>query len=311
MKTIDTQSGYVAIIGRPNVGKSTLLNQLLGEVVSITTHKAQTTRDKILGVFTQDDLQLIFLDSPGIHQSQKTFNLFMVAEALSAVADADLILFLVEYQKEPVVSNIEKRILEYISKRKQPVILIINKIDQTKGPHELMAQLSFWKEQGDFAEIIPLSALKGFDQKMLVRDFRKYIPKHPFYFPDDFLTDRNDRFTAGEMIREQVLLQTHQEIPYETAIEIDRYAEINEKLEIEASIIVSRKSQKMVVLGEKGQMIKQIGIAARLELEKVFGVSVYLKLFVKVEQNWHKKLDTLEKVGYKSHSENDLDEFFS
>jgi GTP-binding protein Era len=301
-----TKSGYVAIIGKPNVGKSTFINAFIGETISIITRKAQTTRDKILAVYTDEDTQIIFLDSPGIHISQKEINQFMLKEAISAIKDADLVLFLVEYNNSQM-DKVNKKILDYIFSGKKPIILLINKIDKYKSPAKVLEAIDFWKKQADFDEIIPISAFKGFNQKLLLKEFKKYLPQHPFYYPIDFLTDKDERFIVSELIREQILLLTHEEIPYDSAVVIDKFLNIENKVTIDATIVLARESQKRVILGNKGSMIKKIRENAQEKAMAVLGRSVKLKLFVKIDKNWSTVNEKIEKLGYSNQT--DLSDF--
>ena len=292
------KAGYIAIVGRPNAGKSTFLNQFLGEQLSITTHKAQTTRDKILGVFTENVLQIIFLDSPGLHIRKKEINVFMIKEAISAIKEADLVLLFVEYNHQKKIDIVEKKIIEHISKREKPIVLILNKIDKFKNPLELMEAINFWNEQGDFKDIIPISSLKGFNKKLLIRDFEKYIPEHPFYYPEDFLTDKDERFTISELVREQVLLMINEEIPYDTAVRVEKFATIEKKLHLEVTIVLARESQKRVVIGSKGSMLQKIKERAAKKIEDALEIDVHLRLFVRIEKNWSKIGKKMESFGY-------------
>jgi len=294
------KAGYIAIVGRPNAGKSTFLNQFLGENLSITTHKAQTTRDKILGVFTEDNLQIIFLDSPGLHIRKKEINLFMIKEAISAIKEADVVLLFVEYNHQKKIDVVEEKIIEHISKREKPIILILNKIDKFKNPMELMEAINFWNKQGKFDDIIPISSLKGFNKKLLIKDFKKYIPEHPFYYPEDYLTDKDERFTIAELIREQILLMINEEIPYDTAVRVEKFATIDGKLHLEVTVILARESQKRVVIGSKGEMLQKIKDRASKTITEALNKDVHLRLFVRVEKNWNKIGKKMEEFGYKN-----------
>ena len=299
------KSGYIAVVGKPNVGKSTFINYFLGETISIITRKAQTTRDKILGVYTQDNIQIIFLDSPGIHISKKEINLFMLKEAISAIKDADLVLLLVEYGKRN--DEINQKIIDYLENKKIPKILIINKIDKVKNPIQIIEEIEYWKSKASFNEIIPLSAHKGFNKKLLIKEFEKYIPIHPFYYPQDYLTDKDERFIVSELIREQILLLTHEEIPYDTAVIIEKFSTIKNMINIDATIILARESQKRVILGSKGRMIKKIRENSVSKIEKVLSKKVNLKLFVKIDKNWSSINEKIEKFGYSNKT--DLNDF--
>ena len=300
------KSGYIAIIGKPNVGKSTFINSFFGETISIITRKAQTTRDKILAVYTDDDTQIIFLDSPGIHISKKEINQFMLKEAISAINDADLVLFLIEHNNS-TIDKVNKKILDYTLSKKKPMILLINKIDKYKNPAMVMEAIQFWQKQADFDEIIPISAFKGFNKKLLLRDFRKYLPEHPFYYPSDYLTDKDERFIVSELIREQILLLTHEEIPYDSAVIIEKFLEIEGKVTIDATIVLARESQKRVILGNKGSMIQKIRENSQENIIKVLNKKIKLKIFVKIDKNWSTINEKIEKLGY--NNKTDLNDF--
>jgi len=301
-----TKSGYIAIIGKPNVGKSTFINAFMGETISIITRKAQTTRDKILAVYTNENTQIVFLDSPGIHLSKKEINQFMLKEAISAIKDADLVLFLVEYNNSEL-DKVNKKILEYILSKNKPVILLINKIDKYKTPVKMLEAIEFWKTQANFSEIIPISAFKGFNQKLLLKEFRRYLPEHPFYYPSDFLTDKDERFIVSELIREQILLLTHEEIPYDSAVVIDKFLNIENRVTIDATIVLARESQKRVILGNKGSMIKKIRENSQENAKNVLNKNIKLNIFVKIDKNWSTTNEKIEKLGYSNKT--DLNDF--
>ncbi len=301
-----TKSGYIAIIGKPNVGKSTFINAFIGETISIITRKAQTTRDKILAVYTDENTQIIFLDSPGIHISKKEINQFMLKEAISAIKDADLVLFLVEYNNSQM-DKVNKKILDYTLSKNKPIILLINKIDKYKTPVKMLEAIDFWKKQADFNEIIPISAFKGFNQKLLLKEFKKYLPEHPFYYPTDFLTDKDERFIISELIREQILLLTHEEIPYDSAVVIDKFLNIENNITVDATIVLARESQKRVILGSKGTMIKKIRENAQENAINILNKNIKLKIFVKIDKNWSTVNEKIEKLGYSNKT--DLSDF--
>lgn len=301
-----TKSGYIAIIGKPNVGKSTFINAFIGETISIITRKAQTTRDKILAVYTDEDTQIIFLDSPGIHISKKEINQFMLKEAISAIKDADLVLFLVKYNNSQM-DKVNKKILDYTLSKNKPIILLINKIDKYKTPVKMLEAIDFWKKQANFNEIIPISAFKGFNQKLLLKEFKRYLPEHPFYYPTDFLTDKDERFIVSELIREQILLLTHEEIPYDSAVVIDKFLNIENNVTVDATIVLARESQKRVILGSKGSMIKKIRENAQENAINVLNKNIKLKIFVKIDKNWSSVNEKIEKLGYSNQT--DLNDF--
>jgi GTP-binding protein Era len=291
------KSGFVAIIGRPNVGKSTLLNALLGEKVAIVAPKPQTTRNRILGIKNTDDGQFVFLDTPGIHRARTPLNLFMVKSAVGAFGDVDVILFLVEADRG--LHEEDSLILESLKTVKIPVILAINKTDLVKK-EALLPLIDTFKDLQSFEEIIPLSARKGVGTDRLMAILRKLLPEGPKLFPDDMITDRSERFIAAEIIREKILLLTRQEIPYATAVVVEAYKEEEERnfIRIQAAIIVEKDSQKGIIIGRKGAMLKEIGQQARKELERFFSARIYLELFVKVRKDWTHDERLLRELGY-------------
>lgn len=297
MTATSFKSGFVAIIGRPNVGKSTLLNTLLGEKVAITAPKPQTTRNRILGIRNTEDGQFVFLDTPGIHRAATPLNLFMVKSAVGTFGDADVLLFLVEADRG--IHEEDSLILESLKTVKIPVLLVINKIDLVKK-EALLPLIDTWKDLYAFEEIIPLSARKGLGTERLMEILRKLLPEGPKLFPDDMITDRSERFIAAEIIREKILLLTRQEIPYATAVVVEAFKEEKERnfIRIQASIIVEKDSQKGIVIGRKGAMLKEIGQQARKELERFFSARIYLELFVKVRKDWTHDERLLRELGY-------------
>jgi GTP-binding protein Era len=291
------KSGFVAIIGRPNVGKSTLLNTLLGEKVAIVAPKPQTTRNRILGIKNTDDGQFVFLDTPGIHRARTPLNLFMVKSAVGTFGDVDVILFLVEADRG--LHEEDTLILESLKTVKIPVILVINKIDLVIK-EALLPLIDTFKDLYAFEEIIPLSARKGLGADRLMEILRRLLPEGPKLFPDDMITDRSERFITAEIIREKILLLTHHEIPYATAVVVEAFKEEEEKnfIRIQASIIVEKDSQKGIIIGRKGAMLKEIGQRARKELERFFSARIYLELFVKVRKDWTHDARLLKELGY-------------
>ncbi len=291
------KSGFVAIIGAPNVGKSTLLNKMLGQKLSITSKKPQTTRDRILGIAHQPEAQFIFLDTPGIHQAKKPLNQRIVEVALSTLGDVDLILMLVDASKPDPTS--EELLLKALKNQNNPVVLALNKIDRVEKP-ELLTQIEQWHQSYDFKAIVPISAKTGDQVEDLFNGMAASLPDGPPLFPDSMLTDMPERFIAAEMIREKAFRLTGQEIPYSVAVTIDTFKEQkNGKLiSIEATIHVEQDSQKGIIIGKKGSKLKQIGEAARKEIERMVGTKVYLKLFVRVQKNWTKDTKALRRFGY-------------
>lgn len=291
----DFKSGFVALIGRPNVGKSTLLNYLVGQKVAIMSPQPQTTRNKISGIYTDDQEQIVFIDTPGIHKPKNTLDDFMDKSSYSALDEVDVVLFMVE--PEPAGKG-DQYIAELLKKIKKPVFLVINKIDKVH-PDELLSIIDSYKNLGDFAEIVPISASQGNNVSELIKTIAKYLPEGPQFYDADQLTDRPEYFIVAELIREQVLKLTHEEVPHATAVVVDRMRDHEgDKLQVEATIYVERPGQKGIIIGKKGQMLKQIGIAARQEIEALLGEKVNLRLWVKVQKNWRSDPAFLKSIGY-------------
>lgn len=291
----DFKSGFVALIGRPNVGKSTLLNYLVGQKVAIMSPQPQTTRNKISGIYTDDQEQIVFIDTPGIHKPKNKLDDFMDKSSYSALDEVDVVLFMVE--PEPAGKG-DQYIAELLKKIKKPVFLVINKIDKVH-PDELLSIIDSYKNLGDFAEIVPISASQGNNVSELIKTIAKYLPEGPQFYDADQLTDRPEYFIVAELIREQVLKLTHEEVPHATAVVVDRMRDHEGgKLQVEATIYVERPGQKGIIIGKKGQMLKQIGIAARQEIEVLLGEKVNLRLWVKVQKNWRSDPAFLKSIGY-------------
>lgn len=291
----DFKSGFVALIGRPNVGKSTLLNYLVGQKVAIMSPQPQTTRNKISGIYTDDQEQIVFIDTPGIHKPKNKLDDFMDKSSYSALDEVDVVLFMVE--PEPAGKG-DQYIAELLKKIKKPVFLVINKIDKVH-PDELLSIIDSYKNLGDFAEIVPISASQGNNVSELIKTIAKYLPEGPQFYDADQLTDRPEYFIVAELIREQVLKLTHEEVPHATAVVVDRMRDHEGgKLQVEATIYVERPGQKGIIIGKKGQMLKQIGIAARQEIEALLGEKVNLSLWVKVQKNWRSDPAFLKSIGY-------------
>ena len=291
----DFKSGFVALIGRPNVGKSTLLNYLVGQKVAIMSPQPQTTRNKISGIYTDDQEQIVFIDTPGIHKPKNKLDDFMDKSSYSALDEVDVVLFMVE--PEPAGKG-DQYIAELLKKIKKPVFLVINKIDKVH-PDELLSIIDSYKNLGDFAEIVPISASQGNNVSELIKTIAKYLPEGPQFYDADQLTDRPEYFIVAELIREQVLKLTHEEVPHATAVVVDRMRNHEGgKLQVEATIYVERPGQKGIIIGKKGQMLKQIGIAARQEIEALLGEKVNLRLWVKVQKNWRSDPVVLKSIGY-------------
>lgn len=291
------RSGFVSIIGRPNVGKSTLLNRILGEKIVITSDKPQTTRNRIQGIHNVPGAQIVFIDTPGIHQARSRLNKYMVDVALSSIREVDLVLFLVEANQKP--GEQEQEIIDVLAGTAAPVFLVINKVDTTeKG--SVLERIAAYKDRYPFREIVPVSAQTGDGVDHLVALVRDVLPEGPVYFPDDILTDVPERFIAAEIIREKVFRLTRDEIPYATAVEVDSFKEREDGglVSIAATITVERDSQKGIIIGKKGAMLKKIGSAARVEIEHLLNTKVFLELFVRVRKDWSEDARMLKELGY-------------
>jgi GTP-binding protein Era len=291
------KSGYVAIAGTPNAGKSTLLNRMLGEKISITSKKPQTTRNRILGVLHRPEVQIVFFDTPGVFEARDKLNVRIVDAALSAVGDADLILVVIDASHPD--PNAERFLVKQLQSQTKPVILAVNKIDLVdKLP--VLEVIDKWSRRYEFEEIIPVSARDGIQIEELISAMTGILPAGPPYFPEDTLTDVTERFIAAELIREQVFRLTGEEIPYATAVTIDTFKEKKEGrlVNIEATIHLERDSQKGIVIGQKGSKLKQIGTRSREQIEQMLGCKVYLKLFVRVQKNWRKDTRAIRRFGY-------------
>jgi GTP-binding protein Era len=291
------RSGFVAIVGAPNVGKSTLLNQMLGQKISITSKKPQTTRNRILGVLHRPGSQIVFIDTPGIHKAKRPLNVRIVETALSALGNVDIILVMVDVANPDPDS--EALLVKKLDKIKQPVVLVLNKTDLVKKP-ALLSIMDKWATAYPFEAIIPVSAILGDQIEELIDAMEALLPKGPPFFPEDTLTDLPERFFAAEMIREQVFRLTGQEIPYSTAVTIDSFSQEKkgDLVKIHATIHVERTSQKGMIIGKNGSKLKMIGTEARKEIEQMVGIKVFLKIFVRVHKNWGKDTKALRKFGY-------------
>jgi GTP-binding protein Era len=291
------KSGYIAIVGAPNVGKSTLLNRMLGEKISITSKKPQTTRNRILGVMHRPGAQLVFVDTPGIFEAKDTLNLRIVDTALSALGDADMFLFVLDVVDPDPTS--EYFLVQRLQKHKTPVILALNKIDLIQKS-ALLKVIEKWSTEYHFNVIVPISATEGIQIEELIGAMESFLPQGPPYFPEDAVTDLTERFIAAEMIRETVFRLTGEEIPYATAVTVDSFKEEkNGKLvKIEATIHIERASQKGIIIGKEGSKLKRIGTESRQKIEHMLETKVFLKLFVRVQKNWRKDTRALRKFGY-------------
>ncbi len=293
------KSGFISIIGRPNVGKSTFLNHVIGQKIAIMSDKPQTTRNKIQGVLTREQSQMIFIDTPGIHKPKHKLGEFMIKVSKNTLREVDLIMFMVNAEEE--LGKGDEFILELLQETKTPVFLVINKIDQIH-PDELIRIIETYNEKYPFAEIVPISALQGNNVENLLTTIEKYLPEGPQYYPSDQVTDHPERFIISELIREKVLHLTREEIPHSIAVVIDkikRDEENDNMIRVQATIMVERDSQKGIVIGKRGALLKEVGTLARKDIEMLLGSKVYLELWVKVQKDWRNKSTFLRDFGYR------------
>ena len=288
------RSGFVAVVGRPNVGKSTLVNRLIGEKVAIVSDKPQTTRNRILAVLNRPDGQVVLFDTPGIHKPMHRMNERMVQAALSSLGQVDLALWVVDVTEE--YGPGDRYVKEVLARSGKPVMLALNKIDLIPKPR-LLPLIDQYRRLLDFVEVIPLSALQGDNVDVLGERLVAHLPEGERLYPEEFLTDQPERFFVAEMVREQILRHTREEIPYSTAVVVDSFKEGDPLVRIEASILVERSSQKGILIGRGGAMLKAIGSAARREIEAFLGTKVYLGLFVKVREGWREDPAVLDEMG--------------
>ncbi|MGI6758924.1 MAG: GTPase Era [Bacilli bacterium] len=290
------KSGFIAIIGRPNVGKSTLLNNFLGEKISIITPKAQTTRNKIQGIKTTDDYQMVFIDTPGIHQAKTKLGETMNKLAYSILDAIDVVLFMIDATKP--LEEADLRILEGLNKVKAPVILVFNKVDLVKDEEELKKNIDSYRSLVVDSKGITISATENFNVQELLDMIIDLLPEGPLYYPEDQITDQMERFIVAEIIREKVLLKLSEEVPHSIAVVVDEFKEEKDLIYIHATIVVERPSQKKIVIGAGGSMIKDIGTLARKDIKRFLNAKIFLELFVKVEENWRNKKSRLKEYGY-------------
>lgn len=292
----DFRSGYVSIIGRPNVGKSTLLNTILGEKVAIVTPRPQTTRNRIIGIKTVPDAQIIFIDTPGIHKPRHKLGETMVKTALDTLSDVDVVLFMVEPHEFKKTGAESIGILKTV---RSPVFLLINKIDTIKK-QELLPIIDHFKGLYPFKEIIPVSAIKKDGISLLLKKICEYLPAGPLYYPDDLITDQVERFMASEIVREKIIDLTKEELPYSVAVEVIQWKERADGLiSISCNIYVEREGQKAIIIGKKGAMMKAIGSAARVDIERLLNTKIFLELWVKVKKDWRDDDHLLRELGYR------------
>ena len=290
-------SGFAAIVGRPNVGKSTLTNSLIGEKIAIMSNRPQTTRNKIMCILNTENAQIMFLDTPGIHKPHHKLGEYMVKTAESTLTEVDVVLFVVDVTENRGAG--EDYILELLKKIKTPVILVANKIDKLTDKGKLFNIINDYTALYNFAAVVPVSALEDKEFPGLLAEITKHLPEGPDYFPDDILTDQPERVIAGEMIREKVLLNTRDEVPHSVAVEVEEFkVRENDDIYIRATIFVERDSQKGIIIGAKGSLLKKIGQEARKDIQALLGDKVFLDLWVKVKADWRNKDKALKQFGY-------------
>ena len=291
------KSGFVAIVGRPNVGKSTFMNYVLGQKIAIMSDKAQTTRNKIQGVYTKDDAQIVFLDTPGIHKPKHELGEFMVKSAYSALKEVDAVLFMVNVSEKRGPGD--DFIIEKLKGIKTPIFLVLNKIDLVT-PEVLLERVESYKDALDFAGVFPISVLQGNNVNELMEGLINAFPEGPQYYPADQITDHPEYFVVSELIREKILQLTQEEIPHSVAVTVDKMQKDEfDKVHVYANIIVERKSQKGIIIGKGGRLLKEIGTRARHDIQQLLGNKVYLELWVKVEKDWRKRKSNLQEYGYR------------
>ncbi|NLP51264.1 GTPase Era [Bacillus sp. RO1] len=295
--TTNFKSGFVSIIGRPNVGKSTFLNRVIGQKIAIMSDKPQTTRNKIQGVYTQDDAQIVFIDTPGIHKPKHKLGDFMMKVAQNTLKEVDLVLFMIN-AKEGLGKG-DEFIIEKLKETSTPVYLVINKIDEVH-PDDLLPLMETYKALYPFREIVPISALQGNNVEVLLEQIKQFLPEGPQYYPADQVTDHPERFIVAELIREKVLHLTREEVPHSIAVAIDsmKKREDKEMVDIQATVVVERDSQKGIVIGKQGKVLKEVGQKARVDIEALLGSKVFLELWVKVQKDWRNKQSQLRDFGF-------------
>ena len=291
------KSGFVAIVGRPNVGKSTFMNYVLGQKIAIMSDKAQTTRNKIQGVYTKDDAQIVFLDTPGIHKPKHELGEFMVKSAYSALKEVDAVLFMVNVSEKRGPGD--DFIIEKLKGIKTPIFLVLNKIDLVT-PEVLLERVESYKDALDFAGVFPISVLQGNNVNELMEGLINALPEGPQYYPADQITDHPEYFVVSELIREKILQLTQEEIPHSVAVTVDKMQKDEfDKVHVYANIIVERKSQKGIIIGKGERLLKEIGTRASRDIQQLLGNKVYLELWVKVEKDWRKRKSNLQEYGYR------------
>lgn len=294
--TKQTYCGYIALIGRPNVGKSTLLNSIIGTKISITSRKPQTTRHRLLGIKTIDDKQFVYVDTPGLHsEAKRHLNRMMNRAANLAISDVDVIVYLIDSMRW---TDEDEFVLDKIKNSTCPVILAINKVDQIKDKEDLLPVIEKLKEKANFAAIIPMSAKLGTNVDQLEAELTQYLPENPHFFLPDQVTDREERFILSEIIREKIFRATGQELPYAVAVVIEQFKLEKDLYRIAGLIYVEREGQKKIIIGKKGEKLKEIGTSARLDMEKLLGHKVFLQLWIKIKSGWADDTAVLRQLGY-------------
>ncbi|NWL86857.1 MULTISPECIES: GTPase Era [unclassified Paenibacillus] len=290
------KSGFVAIVGRPNVGKSTLMNQVIGQKIAIMSDKPQTTRNKIHGVYTTDEMQIVFLDTPGIHKRQSKLGDFMNTTALNTLGEVEAVLFLVDAAEG--LGGGDRFIIEKLKGLSTPVILVLNKIDRVE-PEVLLPLIEEYSKLHNFAEIVPVSAMLGNNVNTLLEQLGKYLPEGPQYYPEDQITDHPEQFVCAELIREKILHMTREEVPHSIAVTIeDMRVQDNGVVYVGAVIFVERDSQKGIIIGKQGSMLKEVGKRARMDIERLLGSKIFLELWVKVKKDWRNQDRVLKDLGF-------------
>lgn len=291
----DSRCGFVAIVGRPNVGKSTLLNHILGQKLSITSRKPQTTRHQVLGIKTDGPVQAIYVDTPGMHEDEpRALNRYMNKAANSALIDVDVVVFVVD---QLAWTPADEMVLQKLERVKCPVILAVNKVDKLEDRNALLPHLDQLSKKREFAEIIPLSALRETNLEPLEQAVGRFLPQSVHFYPDDQITDRSERFLASEIVREKITRQLGAELPYSVAVEIEEFRHQGKVLHIGALILVERDGQKKIIIGDKGERMRRIGQEARTDMERLFGSKVMLRLWVKVKRGWADSERALKSLG--------------
>ena len=290
------KSGFVSIIGRPNVGKSTFVNRVIGHKIAIMSDKAQTTRNKIQGVMTRDDAQIIFIDTPGIHKPKHKLGDYMMRVAKNTLSEIDAIMFMVNVNED--IGRGDEYIMEMLKNVKTPIFLVLNKIDLVH-PDTMMPKIEQYQSYMDFTDIIPISALEGLNVDHFIDVLKSFLPEGPKYYPDNQISDHPEQFVVSEIIREKILHLTSEEIPHAIGVNVDRMIKEDEdRVRIEATIYVERDSQKGIVIGKGGKKLKEVGKRARRDIEMLLGSKVYLELWVRVQRDWRNKVNFIRQIGY-------------